>query len=190
MSWSKIKTLRSLLKSSTINDGNRTLLESVLVPEVAEALEEWINNSRSNGVLIGGLALSFYVKPRTTQDIDILFLTPGDIPTKVLGFKRTRKGAFQHNKTHAEIEVVVPATINISEQLAQKIFATAIEHDGIKIASPAGIVATKLGRSIIRDEADIVDLIKTKRVTDLNSFNLSTKLMSKFAKLEQRAKHE
>jgi hypothetical protein len=101
--------LRDLVKCNTSNDGTRTLLESILVPEVAKAFKDWNSNTKDlKCVLIGRVALSYYVKPRTTTDADVLFLSSEDILSEVLGFKRHHNGAFQHNVTHVEIEVLTP----------------------------------------------------------------------------------
>jgi hypothetical protein len=61
----------------TINDGTRTLIESIMMPELIAALRDWAK-SGSGGVLIGGLGLSYHARPRFTQDIDFLFLEPPD----------------------------------------------------------------------------------------------------------------
>lgn len=164
--------LRDIFKMNSSNDGTRSLLESVAVPEVGQALKDWIKNSKSAGVLIGGLALSFYIKPRTTMDVDYLFLSKDDIPTNVPGFKRTRPGAFQHNRTHVEIEVVDYTSINIPISIAEIVTATAANHGETKVASPSGIVALKLFRANMRDKADIWELAQTCAI-DLTPFHLS-----------------
>jgi hypothetical protein len=169
--------LRDLGKMTQINKGNRSLFESVMVPEVSQALKDWIKGTQSNGVLIGGLALSFYVKPRYTQDVDVLFLDSAEIPNTVSGFKRVRPHAFRHDQTHVEVELVTPELISVSEELCAQVVLDAETHSGILVASPSGIVALKLGRAILnkpasyQDRADIVNLIATGRV-NLDEFDL------------------
>ena len=106
----EITGIRNLAKMRHINDSEhtRTLFESVMMPEVVMALQDWIRGG-AHGVLIGGAALSYHVRPRFTQDLDVLFLQASDIPAQISGFKRTRPSAFQHNKTHVEVEVVSTA---------------------------------------------------------------------------------
>ena len=166
--------LRDLKKTNSFNTGTRSLLESILSSEVAQAILDWKQNAGHSGVLIGGLALSYYVKPRFTSDGDFLYLAPSDIPIYVEKFKRTRNGAFQHNNTHVEIEVLSPSSINMSEELATKIFNTAIERDGFKIASREGLIAAKLGRFKLQDRADINSLLQLGPV-DLDDFPLTDK---------------
>lgn len=181
--------LRDLKKANNVNDGNRTLLESILIPEVNTAFNDWIKHSDTNGVLIGGLALSYYVKPRYTTDIDILFMSDTDIPNKVNGFKRHRKSAFQHNKTHVEIEVLPFNAINITNDIASAIFDTAIESNGIKIASPEGLIAAKLHRGSLQDIADIGTLIEyLKFNVDLSNFKLSDELLILFKDISDKVK--
>ena len=91
------------------NDGTRSLLDSVLVPEVKHTLQQWHTaNAESKAVLIGGIALSFYVKPRTTEDADFLYLSETDIPTEVVGFKKMRAHSFRENRTHVEVDYSKP----------------------------------------------------------------------------------
>jgi hypothetical protein len=72
----------------TINDGTRSLIESIMMPEVITALRNWAK-AKAPSVLIGALALSYYVKPRFTQDIDFLFAKDADVPDSVPGFTRS-----------------------------------------------------------------------------------------------------
>lgn len=178
--------IRDLIKTVRMNDGYRTLFESILVPEVIVAIKDWIKASSStNMVLIGGLALSYYVKPRATQDAGFLFLQSADIPELVNGFKRNRKSAFQHNKTHVEIELVTPELIGIDKSIALMVFQTAIEQDGIKVANPSGLVSLKLFRFNLQDQADIVELIKTGKV-DLKGWPLPKDKVHQFEELRNK----
>lgn len=166
--------LRDLKKTNSANNGTRSLLESILSSEVAQAVSDWKQYASHQGVLIGGLALSYYVKPRYTSDGDFLYLTPSDVPIDVEKFKRTRNGAFQHNKTHVEIEVLSPSSINMSNELATQIFNTAIVRDGFKIASREGLIAAKLDRFKLQDRADISNLLQLGPV-NLDDFPLTSK---------------
>lgn len=132
--------------------------------EVDNAFEDWVKYTNNvNQVLIGGMAIVNYSldKDRTTEDIDFLFLQNEDIPNEVYGFKRNRKGAFQHNKTHVEIEVLTNDSINLHKEFVELVFKTAYQKDSYKIASPSAIVALKLGRfSAKNDKNDILSLLR------------------------------
>lgn len=164
--------LKSLIEGlNKPNDSNlsRPLLESVIAPEVSAALKQWIGSTDVPGVLIGGLALSFYVKPRYTIDVDVLYLSDDEIPDQIRGFKRTCTHGFQHNQTHVEVEVLSPKFLKISPELAHKVVETAVVSNGMKIANKGGLVAMKLHRGNLQDQADIVALLQTGNV-DMEPF--------------------
>jgi len=175
--------LRDLIKCNNVNDGTRTLFESILVPEVAKAFKDWNSNTKDlKCVLIGGVALSYYVKPRTTTDADVLFLSSEDIPSDVIGFKRHRKGAFQHVDTHVKIEVLTPQSINMTERLAKEIYDNAKVIGGVRVATPSGLIASKLGRFKLQDQADIEELWKLGDI-DMSAYNISDEWKDKLDKL-------
>ena len=178
--------MRNIRKMQTRNDGTRSLVESIMAPEVISALRDWVASSNSQGVLIGGLAFSHYGKPRYTQDVDLLYMSEEDIPAQVLGFKRIRGHAFEDRKRGIEIEVLSPTFLNISHTLVHQVFATAIESDGVRIASPSAIIALKLGRLSPQDRADIIDLIQHEDI-DLAGFGLTQDQMAKYIALVAEA---
>ena len=70
-------------KLNIVNDGTRSLMESIAIPEVERALKDW-NKIDHSGILIGGCAIGYYSKPRATTDVDILFLSKTDIQKQYL----------------------------------------------------------------------------------------------------------
>lgn len=161
-------------KMNRLQDGTRSLFESIAIPEVAQALKDWNANHNSSGVVIGGCATSYHAKPRATTDLDVLYLSQQDIPTDVTGFRKHRSGAFLHQQTHVEVEVVHPTAINISNEMAKAVFDHAEIVNGVRVASPSGIVALKLHRLKNHDVGDIVAMHDTGRV-DLSKFPLTQK---------------
>jgi hypothetical protein len=175
--------LRNLFKCNIPNDGTRTLFESILVPEVGEAFKDWNQLVKGEkGVLIGGLALVYYVKPRVTTDADLLFITAEDIPVCVDNFKRTLPGVFTHEETNVEIKVLTPSSINFSKELARAIYENAIIEDGVRIASPSGLVASKLERFKLCDKADIQALYEISEI-DLSHYPIPSEWLDKYEKL-------
>jgi hypothetical protein len=159
------------------NDGSRTLFESVLIPEVETSIKDWAKSPEAkNGILIGGLAVSFWGLPRSTTDIDFLFKIP---PTEVEGFKRNRPHAFLHKKTHVEVKVLDANYLNLPRELVNKVYDTAILIDGIYVASKSGLVALKLHRLKRYDAGDIEQLYLSGGV-DLSGFNLPDILLKKY----------
>jgi hypothetical protein len=183
--------LRKLTKMRTANDGTRSLVESIMAPAVIAALQDWTKRTSLNAVLIDDLALCYHAKPRMTQGICFLFKTPDDIPDTIAGFTRIRSNTFRHNKTGVDVEAVTPASINAPMDVVDRVFATATESDGVRIATASGLVALKLCRVRLkmRDRADIVDLVKTGKV-DLTDFRLGPDRLRAFEELVQAAKTE
>jgi hypothetical protein len=180
--------IRDIIKMNSCNDGTRTLHESIAVPEVNSALIDW-KNACNAGVLIGGAATGYYTKPRMTMDVDFLCMSTDEVPASMPQFKKNRTHAYIHNKTHVEVEIITPAHINISHELASKVIDTANESDGIKIASPSGIVALKLQRMARYDEGDIWSLIETGLV-DLTEWPLADHQIEIYNNILEKVMHE
>ena len=155
-----INNFSSYKKRKYKNDGYRSLFESIIPNEVYTTLKDWKDNNKSDCVLIGALALSYYIRPRYTEDMDLIFLSPNDIPTHVNKFRKNRPHSFEHIQTNVEIEVLYSEFLKIPQEQVEKIFETAIVSDGIKVASPVGIIALKLNRLSASDESDIINISK------------------------------
>ena len=172
-------SLRNMSKFNHPNDGTRSLFGSVLVVEVIEAIRDWRDATSSAGVLIGAVALCYYVKLRQTSDADFLFPLAEDIPAEVPGFKRASATTFVHQKTLIQIDVLVASAIGLTSELADAIVSAAIEVDGFKVGSREGLIAMKLGRFKLRDQADIAGLLQLGPV-DLRPFPLDERQRRNF----------
>jgi len=190
LSYKDFSLFTSRKKSKWKNDGIRSIYESIIPKEVMVALDDWKSSNTSNCVLIGGIALSYYIKPRYTEDIDLIFLTDEDIPTNVYKFRRNRKHSFEHIKTGVEIELITPEHINKDSSLFESVFETSINSDGIKVASPLGLIALKLFRSKTndRDRVDIIELCRycyeNNIELDITNFELTEEEMSIFNEIK------
>lgn len=162
--------MRNLYKFKWLNDGIRTLNESIVYPEVEQTLNDWkkYSNTKETSVLVGGVALSFYLKPRPTEDLDLIFLSVDDIPDDIYGFKRSREHSFRHIITHVEVKVLDPDFLNKDIELFKIVFNNSILSDDIRVASPKCLIVLKLNRYIERDIADIADLIKYCKYNDID----------------------
>lgn len=184
--------LRDLRKAIRANDGTRSLAQSILVPEVAHAIALWEKNADlSDCVLIGGLAFSFYAKPRYTEDVDFLYLSKSHFPDEVKGFKRVRPSAFVELKTHVEVDLTSHESFGnkVPQSLVQEVHATARKVGHLRIASPEGIVALKLCSDRLKDKADVVELLKAHPI-NLNGWPLTVAQLAEYAELSERAKNE
>ncbi len=170
--------IRNLKEMQTANDGTRSLLASVLNDSLLQALKDWSAVHPRNCVLIGGIGLSFYVKPRFTQDLDFLFLSENAVPLSVEGFKRTRPHAFEHKESKVEVEVLTPVFLKMSVDRVRKIIETGSEQDGVNVASREGMIVSKLERWELQDQADIQALLESGPV-NLKGWQLSDEEIEK-----------
>lgn len=172
---------------------------AAMIPEVQSSLLKWVKTKVGGevpGVLIGGLAMSFYAPPRATQDVDLLFMTESDIPEQVQGFRRRRSGAFEDTQTNVEVEVVVPRAINLPVEVARRVLATAVVHQDLRVASLEGLVVLKLFGSDspkrhFSDLGDIQRLLVANPhldLKDLSEWNLSTKHKELFENVKATTK--
>jgi hypothetical protein len=162
LSYKDFSLFSNRKKSKWKNDGIRSIYESIIPKDVIVTLDDWKSSNTSNCVLIGCIALSYYIKPRYTEDIDLIFLTDEDIPLSVYKFRRNRKHSYEHIKTGVEVELITPEYINKDNSLFKNVFETSIESDGIQVASPLGLISLKLFRSKTneRDRVDIIELCR------------------------------
>jgi hypothetical protein len=188
--------LRKLTKMQTVNDGSRSLIESIMSPEVIVAPRDWVRSTKSPatgeaaGVVIGRLGLSYHCKPSYTQDIDLLCLNPAAIPYAVRGFTRTATGEFRHDRTQVEMHVAIPLSIGVPNEIAEQVIRTANRSNGIRVATASALVAMKLfGPRRVQDEADVVALIKTGQV-DLSGWPLPPERVSAYEGLIEMAKSD
>jgi hypothetical protein len=138
-------------------DASREFHHSVVVPEVRAALADWLRYANEDCVVIGGLAVSHWVRPRATMDIDFLVL---DTNFEVRGFSKSRNHAFRHVSTHVDVEVLTPEFIKIPADRAKLVFDTSVELDGkVRVASPHALIVLKLYRYSRQDQADIAELL-------------------------------
>lgn len=181
----------------------KTLREAALVPEVRGTLERWIKAqpATEQGVLIGGLALSFYARPRQTQDVDLLFAdhAPSDLNTTF--FKRTRDHAAIDKKDHVELEFVTHKTIGVPKAVTDRVIETAwsVGPGQPRVASLDSMIVLKLygsdtARRHLQDSADIQAMLEHNRrlvIEELiDSWGLSEKHAQHLRKLHELATGE
>lgn len=153
--------------------GERNFHHSVVVPEVRSALADFIRGAPADTyVIVGGIAVSHWTRPRSTMDVDVLLMSKDGLV--VDGFKKAREHALVHRDTHVEVETLTPSFIRTDEQRAAKIFETAVGiGDGAKVASPQALVVMKLKRLSHQDKADIDSLVKEFGKPDPHFWGLS-----------------
>jgi hypothetical protein len=128
--------MRNLTKMRDINLGDRSLIESVMMPEIILALRDWAKSTAS-GALIGALGLSYHCRPRFTQDIDFLFVEASEVPVALNGFSRVGRD-FQHNRTHIAVDIFTPSSIGVPREVVNQVIRTAALSDNITVANASG----------------------------------------------------
>lgn len=164
-----------------------SLSHVALYPEVQVALLAW-SKLGIKSVLIGGLALSLYAKPRMTEDVDLLFLHDEDVPNAVPGFKQKSPHTLQEDVTHVMLECVTSRTVPIPQELVERVFKTAIMSEGMLVASREGLIALKLyGADLpkrrLNDLADIARIVTPE--ADMSGWDLSPDHLSAFKLIQQ-----
>lgn len=167
------------------------MFENIKMPEVRKTVQDWIaNGGNKNAVLIGGIALSFYVRPRQTEDADFLYLKVTDVPEEVQGFRKHRNLAFENKNTGVEVEVLNPQVFpSMPRHIFVKVFETAVTHGTLRVASVEGLVALKLYSSRSKDEADIIAILR-KHTLNMSGWKLDLRRLTKLIVLKRRAKLE
>jgi hypothetical protein len=186
----KLLSKRPLRKVVTVAT---TLNQAVRSPEVEHTLMTWIKrvNPDLSGVLIGGIAASLYMRPRYTEDVDLLYLDDSELLQNVpSGFKKVRPHALEEYKTQVVIELTTPKMFsNMRVDIAKKVIDTAHVIQGMKVASVEGVIALKLGAKRERDKADIVDLLKTNS-PDFKGWPLTAEHLELLKDLQEKANAE
>ena len=134
------------------------------------------------GVIVGGMAVSFYVKnPRTTKDVDIVLV--GDATTTEAFQQRfepvpDKPLTVRHKETGIEVDLLSDANPVLNPDLlgaAAKRFRL-IERAGtsVRVTSPEMIIALKLRRAQnntavgLQDRSDIVSILNDNPELDLS----------------------
>ena len=180
--FNKMK-LRNISKMNHPNDGNRSLFESILSHEVIETLTDWNTNFQGEYILMGDLALSYYIKPRFSDEIEILLIEESKSSQIIDGFEQINEYLFRHIKTSITLKLVTNKLLKLPEEIYLKVIETVQLSDKIKIASPFGIVIFKIESFNLQDKADIGSLLKLNFI-DLNDFEiLKEKSIEKYKQL-------
>ena len=176
--------LRNISKMNQPNDGKRALFESILSHEVIDTLTDWNINYLGEYILMGDLALSYYIKPRFSNEIEILLIDNSVSTIKVDTFEQLNEFLFRHIKTNIIIKLVTNGLLKLPKEIYLKVIETAQISDKIKITSPFGIVALKIESFNLQNKADIGALLQLNLI-DLKDFEiLKESSIEKYKKLK------
>jgi hypothetical protein len=162
-------------------DANKESLASDLIRAV-ELLSETFAERSVRYALIGGLATILRGRPRFTQDVDVLLEVPQlalpplledlstrgfklDISTVVSEFVRQHLTTFRFGTTR--IDWLKPVLPLYAEALATASYLAWTEGYSLNVASPEGLILTKMVAFRDRDRDDIETLLAANRA-DIN----------------------
>jgi hypothetical protein len=151
--------------------------------------------------LCGGTAVSKLVRPRTTSDIDILAADRSTVISRLLQTKQfNAEGSTLKHISGGEIDILDTESRywNTPKQIVRQALDTAVEQQvfgqRMPMVTPAGLVATKLGRAITnlvgsdQDQVDIINVLKKYGYQDLSRYDLTAKMVEEYKRLIARAK--
>jgi hypothetical protein len=168
------------------------LEETIVSPKVIAALREAsrrLTAADVRHVVIGALAVGVHGWPRATRDVDLL-LGPEAWTTHPSG-AQTPNLALDETIDGIGIDHL---PIDIATEFLTLGFEQALKNEGVPIAPIEVVIVTKLIRLAMRDQADIVELVKARTFDPdgvMRYLELHTPMLSRrFQALVDQAKLE
>jgi hypothetical protein len=151
--------------------------------------------------LIGGLALSSWVRPRTTRDVDLLVtvskkLNWSDVAShvearlnkKVILQRGTRRTAIQERLGQVEVDVIGTKDFELAAEAIEHAVPVQIFDKNIKVASPEYLILLKLLPLSSQDEIDIRALMKKADIKRLATLAEKHHLLPKLESMQKKPK--
>jgi len=173
-----------------LENKEKPLQYAIVNPEVRKSFKDFLKLNKEDFAICGGIAVSVYIKPRTTMDVDILIHgnfenVLDQIKSK---FKKLTSFSVEDKSRGVEIEMLTGKVINTDQKLIDDAIKNAndIEFEGtsVKVISPKYLIALKLGRAVKKipgksamDVSDIEGLVSNYGKIDLSDLNLPKEQM-------------
>lgn len=138
------------------------VMQSGISEQVLQALREVSRMLTERGVrhaVIGGIAVGAYGWPRATRDVDLLLGNEA--------WERQPSGELLARVELPEFVNDIPIDylpIDVAGDFLAQAFERPLWSQGVPIAPVEILVCTKLIRLAMRDQADIVEIVKAKRI--------------------------
>jgi len=150
--------------------------------------------------LIGGLALSAWVRPRTTRDVDLVItiskkMTLSDIASlietrlnkKVILQKGNKRTTIQEKLSfmmgQIEVDVISTKGFRLAAEAIENAVTAQVFDKSVKVASPEYLILLKLLPLSMQDEVDIRLLLKKAEMNSLRKLAEKYYLMPKIEPL-------
>lgn len=150
--------------------------------DVAREVTHVLRAASVDGAVIGGVAVVLHGHVRTTVDVDVLVESLADAAAalKGIGFAFDRASR-EFRRGDVPVHLVLPDQARISN-------VRSIEIDGIRTVSLADLIAMKLSLGLrdplrAQDVADVIGLIRARRLTTSFAAKLPKEIRPEFRKL-------
>ena len=145
----------------------------------------------------GGLAVGVHARPRGTEDFDIVLTGEADLSVarQTLlssgNFKNVSAHILSHSKTGITIDLVTPEWVKVNPQIMLvAIESASFENIGgvsVPVVSRDALVALKLSRASLQDQADVEAVVKAGGSANLSGFPLTEKQLELYKSIEAGA---
>lgn len=196
--WQK-STLITLEEAFHICDAVR---ESVDRPSLSQAVIAAAKIlAGTKWALCGGFVVGVLTEPRATIDVDILVADRSTVLTKLLQSHQfsVEKDRLKHLSGGViDILDINSRYWNMPKQVALQALKTAVLQRAfgqqMPMVTPAGLIATKLGRAITnlqgadQDQVDILNVLRKYGYQDLSNYNITATMEREYKRLVAKAK--
>lgn len=146
------------------NIGQRSLIESLSgYLEVLSTIKDfskllWVNKP----ILVGGMAIAYWARGRTTYDADFMFLSEYRLSKARLligassKFKVLQGHYIEHKPSGVTLDLLTPEFINLPVEYLNYIYRTTKVDSDVRIASIEGLILMKLSSN--RGHKDLADI--------------------------------
>lgn len=164
---------QSLKRTNYYNNCNRSLFQSILFENVSIALKTLLkHNDTSEIMLIGGLTISYYSKPYTSHDIDILVKDKSTI--KINNFFNN----IHENGT--KLDIYDKKDLNLTDEDFDRILNTCNKQNGINIPNQTEMVYLLLKEKNLHNNFRLEFLLTNSHINLKKLSNLLTDYDNKY----------
>ena len=117
--------------------------------------------ARGGGALVGTVAISFHVRLRITQELEILVLDRRHVSHELAGFGRLSPVLLRHRGAGVEVNIVSPVTLEVPREITEEVvWPTRVSNGGGVRASESALVALQVRR---RRQDDLTGFRRRRR---------------------------
>ncbi len=171
------------------------------IVSAAAALSRWLTEAGIPHVFIGGVAVAFSGRPRTTRDVDAVILLGGHswesflreaagagfvprIPDAATFARRSRVFLLRHEKSGVDVDISA-GTLPFEEQSIQRAREVVLGRRRIRVATPEDLIIMKAIASRPRDIADVEEMVAANPKLDRRRVRSYVRLFSEVLEMPE-----